>query len=84
MYNLRVGRDGTQEPVHAEVISLVAYQSVPLAHVLQSADVQSAVEENGGAVYIVDIDITFIFIAQMDKSMMVKCKLLPGQLYLYC
>lgn len=77
---------GLKKPVHAEVISLVAYQSVPLAHVLQSADVQSAVEENGGAVYIVNIDITFIFIAQMDKRMMVKCKLHPRQrqLFLYC
>lgn len=53
---------GLKKPVHAEVISLVAYQSIPLAHVLQSADVQSAVEENGGAVYIVDIDITFILL----------------------
>lgn len=76
---------GLKKPVHAEVISLVAYQSVPLAHVLQSADVQSAVEENGGVVYIVNID-TFIFIAQMDKRMMVKCKLHPRQrqLFLYC
>lgn len=37
------------------------------------------VEKNSGAVYSVDMDRTLIFIEEKDKSMMIKCKLHPGQ-----
>lgn len=36
-------------------------------------------EENSGAAYSLDMDITFLFIAQKDESMMLKSKLHPEQ-----
>lgn len=41
-------------------------------------------EENSGAVYSVDMDITFISITQKDKSTVVKCILHPEQKQLQC
>lgn len=48
-------------------------------HYNQLISVQVLEDKNSGAVYSVDNDITFIFIAQKNESAMVKCKLHPRQ-----
>lgn len=49
---------------------------------LQSADFQFGLEENSGAVYHIDMDVTFTFIAQKEESVIVKFNLHSGQKWL--